>query len=163
MHPAFTRSPLPPGQPVSPVKRSPGTPMRNARPAPLAPCGSGWGRSASWCRVPGQEGGGKGRRKATVPGLTYQPEQRSPTRRGVRVTGGGGRAEGAGTGEGETDKNHSSLMRWTTSRSRGGRSGPGDPENQQERTQRSKPEQLRPGEGSACRGEGPAPRDWPAR
>lgn len=61
--------------------------------------------------------------KATVPGLTYQPRPRSPTRRrGFPATGEGGRAEGRGQKRGETDKNHLSLMQWATSRSRGQRS-----------------------------------------
>lgn len=71
----------------------------------LPPCpqnGSGQERGGYWlsCAVT-QEGSGMESAevygKATVPGLTYQPGPRSPTRRrGFPATGEGGRAEGRG-------------------------------------------------------------------
>lgn len=99
--------------------------MQVARPAPLPPewqwPGKRW--LLAVCAVT-QEGSGMESAevygKATVPGLTYQPGPRSPTRRrGFPATGEGGRAEGRGQERGETDKNHLSLTQWATSRSRG--------------------------------------------
>lgn len=58
---------------VSPEKWSPATPMHGPGMAAARE------EAVTGCHVWRSEGSGRVRRKATVPGLTYQPEQRSPT------------------------------------------------------------------------------------
>lgn len=78
----------PPRKACASLEEAEVAPMHDARPAPLHPLnGSGQGRGGYWLLCAGtrevarKEGNRTGRRKATVPGLTYQPEQRSPTGR----------------------------------------------------------------------------------
>lgn len=101
---------------LSPLRSSPQMAPCMVPAGPFAPCPpQGWqrpGKRRSLAVVSGDHRAcGEGSRKATVPGSTYQPGPHSPTRpRGVRATGGRGRAEDAGeTGRGDTDKNHWSL------------------------------------------------------